>query len=116
MSYRISFRGTLTGLIVGSTVTTLGIEFLTLLVEKTWPMRVTEVSAWLGFWAMRNWYQGFPIDVGIATTNSLLVLAGALQWGLLGLIWDLVGCSLGNRRYKDLAQPSQLRRANPIRR
>lgn len=52
-------------------------------------MRVMQVSAWLGFWAMRDWYQGFPIDVSAAKTNSLLVLAGALQWGLVGLIYDL---------------------------
>ena len=74
---------------MGTAVTAVGIGFFTLAVDKAGPMRVMQASAWLGLWAMRDWYQGFPIDVSLARTNSLLVLAGALQWGLVGLIWDL---------------------------
>jgi hypothetical protein len=47
------------------------------------------LAAWLGFWAMGDWYQGFPLRVSATMTNLLLVLAGALQWGLVGLAWDL---------------------------
>jgi hypothetical protein len=38
---------------------------------------------------MGDWYQGFPTNVSLAATNSFLVLAGALQGALVGLIYDL---------------------------
>jgi hypothetical protein len=97
MSHRASFRGTLIGLVAGSAVTVVGIGLFTLALDKTWPMRVIQVSALLGLWAMRDCHQGFPIDVSAAKTNSLLVLAGALQWGLAGFIYDLGRLFVTNR-------------------
>lgn len=57
-------------------VTAVGLGFFTLMADKTWPLRVTQVSSWLGFWAMNDWYSEFPTNVNTTLTNVLLVLAG----------------------------------------
>ena len=89
MSCRFSLKGTLVGLVGGAAVTAVGIGFFTVMVDKTWPMRVMQISSWLGFWAMSDWYGGFPTNVNTTLTTMLLVLAGALQWAAVGLLYDL---------------------------
>ncbi len=84
-----SIRGMLCGLFAGSAVTAIGLACFSLSADKTWPFQVTQLSAWLGFWVMQDWYQGFPVGISVAKTNSLLILAGGLQWGLVGLAFDL---------------------------
>ena len=98
MAFRSSLKGTLTGLAGGAVVTAVGLGFFTLMVDKTWPMRVVQVSSWLGFWAMNDWYSELPTNVNTTVTNALLVLAGALQWAVVGLIYDLGRRLLVNRR------------------
>ncbi len=87
MTFR--FTGTLVGSIVGAVVTAVALASFTWLPDEAWPLLVTNVSAWLGFWAMQDWYQGFPTRVGLALTNGLLILSAAVQWSIVGLIYDL---------------------------
>ncbi len=98
MSLPSSLKGTFAGLVGGAVVTAVGLGFFTLMADKTWPLRVTQVSSWLGFWAMNDWYSEFPTNVNTTLTNVLLVLAGAVQWAAVGLVYDLSRRLLVNRR------------------
>ena len=97
MTSRSALKSTLIGLIGGAVVTALALGFFALMADKTWPMRVMKVSAWIGFWAMSDWYTGFPTNVNTKVTNALLVLAGAVQWATAGLVYDLGRRILANR-------------------
>ena len=88
--------GTLAGLVSGMAVTLVGLGLFALLGDRAWVLRMTQVSAGLGYWAMRDWYTGFPVSVSLGKTNTLLVLAGGMQWGLVELLCDL--CRAGLRR------------------
>jgi hypothetical protein len=80
-------------------VTAAGIASFHSAADKTWPLRATEVSAWLGFWVMRDWYPGcFPINVSAANTNALLVVFGAVQGAVVGLVYDLLRRFLASRK------------------
>jgi len=86
---KFKFRGTLTGLIVGTTGMIFALAFLNLYGERVWLIQLVKGSAWLGFQVLGSLFEGHQLKVSLAMDNALLVLLGAVQWGLVGSIYDL---------------------------
>ncbi len=90
MSNLIKLRGALTGFAFGAAVTGGLIVFFTLAVDKTWPVRLLRVFDWLALWSVSNFCAGcFPVPASAVNSNSLLILAVAIQWAIVGILWDL---------------------------
>jgi hypothetical protein len=54
------------------------------------PFTTIEYTAYPGFVVLNQMHQGFPVNVSKFWTNTVLLASGAIQWGLVGLMLDLV--------------------------
>lgn len=85
-----SFRWTEIGLIIGAVITALALGLNNAMPEKVWPVQALAFVGRFGFWAMRDWYPAHYIDPTPWVSNLGLVIGGSLQWGVVGLVWDVL--------------------------
>jgi hypothetical protein len=81
-------RWTILGGIFGGLVSALLITWSVFGNAGSWPIRLMKINAWLGLQVFGDLYEGFPVISSPVGPNAVLVLFGALQWSLLGLVLD----------------------------
>jgi hypothetical protein len=102
-----SFRWTTIGFVCGGLATAVGLGFFYASPENIWSLRATEFTSKLGFWAMRDWYPAHYVDRTPWASNLGLVLGGALQWGAVGLVYDLGRLLVTRRTRMSAIEPNR---------
>jgi hypothetical protein len=99
MTHKLSvLAGSVTGLVFGIAGALIIVQLFSVVGNKPWVYRMAQVSSGLGAWMVREWDLGcFPTQAKIAEANTLFTLASGLQWGVVGLMFDLMRAALRRR-------------------
>jgi uncharacterized membrane protein YuzA (DUF378 family) len=98
----LALAGSLTGLVFGIAGALILLQLFSVVGDKPWVYHMAQVSTGLGVWMVREWDFGcFPTQAGVAKTNTLFVLAGGLQWGVVGLMFDLIRAALRRQAFSN---------------
>ena len=104
-------RFTWAGIAIGATVAAVGLLWFEICGYSSPLPQFRYAAYYLGFELLNPFYGCFPTDVSKFWTNTVLLASGAVQWGLIGFLVDLLLSIIRRRALHVVSVPEVARKS-----